>query len=161
MKKIILGLTIGLLLISCSTDSSSSSNVFKWKFKIDGVLYEWSGNQLTNPEAGGCTFASGTLAMSTTSSAINAGGTFPSISTGTFTMTEPNNVFTVSIDNVPYATIDGATISITVTSLSPNTYASNPTNPGKVIGTFSGTVKSLGGQTKTITEGSFEAMRAN
>lgn len=99
--------------------------------------------------------------MQDSSGNVSAGGQFPSISTGTFTMMEPNNVFTVSIDNIPYVTIDGATISITVTSLSPNTVASNPTNPGKVIGTFSGTVKSLSGQTKTITEGSFEAMRVN
>ena len=161
MKKIILGLTIGLLLISCSSDSSSASNVFKWKFKIDGVLYQWSGNQLTNPEVGGCSLSNSLLAMQDSSGTVSAGGQFPSISNGTFTMMEPNNVFTVSIDNVPYVTIDGATISITVTSLSPNTLASNPTNPGKVIGTFSGTVKSLSGQTKTITEGSFEAMRVN
>ena len=48
MKKLLLGLTIGLLLISCSSsnDSSSSSGVYKWRFKLDGVLYEWEGNHL-------------------------------------------------------------------------------------------------------------------
>lgn len=44
MKKLIFTLLAGILL-SCSNDSSnSSSGTIKWKFKMDGIQYEWSGN---------------------------------------------------------------------------------------------------------------------
>ena len=76
MKKIILLLTLGLFFLSCSSDSSdssgsggspSSSGTYKWSFKLDGVLYQWSGNHLTAGGAiaagGQATYSGGTIAL--------------------------------------------------------------------------------------------------
>jgi hypothetical protein len=44
MKFFLLLLIIGLLFISCSIPSpDSSSSVYMWSFKLDGVLHQWSG----------------------------------------------------------------------------------------------------------------------
>jgi hypothetical protein len=54
----------------------------------------------------------------------------------------------------------GGTMNVSITSMSSNTLATNPTNPGKVIGTFSGTIKKGGSQALyTISEGSFDVIR--
>ena len=70
MKKIILVLTISLLFLSCSSNSNSStsSGLYKWRCKIDGVLYEWEGNHLTNQGAvigagGQSTYVVGSLVL--------------------------------------------------------------------------------------------------
>lgn len=179
MKKIILGL-IGCLLISCSSssnDSSSSSGIYKWRFKLDGVLYEWQGNHLA-PNGGGPFGAGGQATYSVNSLALqkaNANGTlpvnvtisFPSTSTGSFAFNSSSsqNINVVFMnDNQQltgqYSTIYGGNMTVNITSLSNSTFVSNPTNPGKVIGTFSGTINSVSGTSVTITEGSFEAVRA-
>ena len=182
MKKIILGLTIGLLLISCSSssnDSASSSGIYKWKFKLDGVLYEWQGNHLA-PNGGGAFGAGGQATYAVNSLALqkaNANGTipvtvsvtFPTTSTGNFvfnsstssTSQNVNIIFTSDNQQLTgqYSTMFGGNMNVNITSLSNTTFASNPTNPGKVIGTFSGTINSASGTSSTITEGSFEAVR--
>ena len=162
---------MGLLLISCSKSSSdeaskSNSGVYKWQFKLDGVLYQWSGNQLTDPYSGGvATFAGNNLVLQN-NSIVSIAMTFPSISTGNFTFSgKSGSPLTINFVNQGiaglYSTSDGGTMNVTVSSLSTNTFVSNPTNPGKVIGSFSGTIKaSLGAKTVTITEGTFEAVRA-
>ena len=109
MKKIILGLTIGLLLISCSSssnDSASSSGVYKWSCKIDGVLYEWQGNHLTNQGAvigagGQSTYAVGSLALQIVNSATNGitvSAQMPNNATGNFVFNS-SQPFNISITN--------------------------------------------------------------
>ncbi len=177
MKKIILVLTIALLLISCSSDSSSSSSgLYKWSFKLNGVLYQWEGNHLTGGGAiaagGQATYSVRAIALQKTNSSgtpiITVSIMFPTASTGNFTFNSYSTtqglsiMFTNDAQQMTemYTTGSGATMNVTISSLSNTTFSSNPTNPGKVIGTFSGTVKSATGTTTaTITEGTFEAVR--
>lgn len=172
MKKIILILTIGLLLISCSSDSNntSSSGSFKWSFKLNGILYQWQGT-LQNPGNGGGSYTSinnkGMLTLDSNNN-LSVGVQFPSNSSGTYTfnssspLTEGFNLIIQNSDltSDTYDTSIGGTMSVTITSLTSNTIANNPTNPGKVIGTFSGTIKKGGSQSiYTISEGVFEVWR--
>ena len=67
--------------------------------------------------------------------------------------------------NIFYSTQFGGTMNVNITSISNDSFATNPQNPGKVIGTFSGTIGKFSfssGQTTTsvVTDGSFEAVRA-
>jgi hypothetical protein len=183
MKKIILVLTIGLLFLSCSSDSdsSTSSGLYKWRCKIDGVLYEWEGNHLTNPGAvlgagGQSTYAVGSLALQIINSAIagiTVSAQMPDNTTGNFVFNS-SQPFNISITDgnpqnpqgsILYSTQFGGTMNVNITSISNDSFATNPQNPGKVIGTFSGTIGKASlssGQTTTsvVTDGSFEAVRA-
>ena len=165
MKKIILVLTIGLLFLSCSSssnDSSSSSGVYKWSFKLDGVLYQWSGNSLTDPNSNGMSqYFSGDVSLTKTME-VTASFALSSVSTGNFICnSSSNSSFNIGIvEGVQeYRTSYGGTMNVNISSLSSNTFFSNPMNPGKVIGTFSGTIKTIGNSLHTVTEGSFEAVR--
>ena len=184
MKKIILLLTIGLLFISCSSSSndspsSSSSGVYKWRFKLDGVLYEWQGNHLTFGGAiaagGQSTYVVNTIALQKTNGNgipfITVGIIFPTASTGNFVFNSSSDInasflINFSNDNLDmvgsYSSAFGGTMNVNITSLSNVTFLSNPTNPGKVIGTFSGTIMSYdNNSTVTITDGYFEAGRGS
>jgi hypothetical protein len=191
MKKIsvVLLSLFAFLVISCENEpidpalqvnNGSSNNVnaaiYKWRFKLDGVLYEWEGNHIINPNSGGqSTYSINSIALQKTNSnnfpILTVSMIFPSTSTGNFVFNSSNssttNAFQItfinsnsSIDNL-YSTTSGGTMNVNISSLSNVTLYSNPTNPGKVIGTFSGTIKSaLGGSNiATITDGSFEAIR--
>ena len=182
MKKIILVLSIVLLLASCSSDSnnspspsSSNSGVYKWSFKLDGVLYQWQGT-LQNPGDGGGFYGStnnlGQLGLTADLGSLTLSINFPNVSTGTFSFNSSSPgitgvllIFQDLTNPIPitsYDTSNGGTMNVNVTSISSNTIATNPTNPGKVIGTFSGTIKKSGSQTiSTISEGVFEVWRAN
>jgi hypothetical protein len=182
MKKIILLLTIGLLFLSCSSDSdsSTSSGLYKWKCKIDGVLYEWEGNHLTGggPLAvgGQSTYAVGSLALQIVNSAsagITVSAQMPDNTTGNFVFNSSQPFNIIITDGNPqnpqgsifYSTQFGGTMNVNIASISNNSFATNPQNPGKVIGTFSGTIGTVSfpsGQTTTseVTDGSFEAVRA-
>ena len=167
MKKLLLGLTIGLLLISCSSSNDSSSS--------SSGLYQWEGNHLTGGGAiaagGQATYSVNTIALQKTNSSglpiITVSMVFPTNSSGNFifnssSTTQGFNI--IFLDDAQqltemYSTGSGATMNVNISSLSNTTFTSNPTNPGKVIGTFSGTVKSANGTTATITEGTFEAVR--
>ena len=159
MKKIILGLTIGLLLISCSSSSSdsSSSGTYRWKFKLNGVLYENSGSlqeTVGNYVVGG---GMNTLVLvKTIPQQISVSIVFPTASTGNFTFnsSSPGSL------GMSIITALGGSMNVNISSLSSTTLLTNPTNPGKVIGTFSGTIQKGGGQLATITDGLFEVYRA-
>ena len=172
MKKIILGLTIGLLLISCSSSSSdsSSSGTYRWKFKLNGVLYENSGSlqeTVGNYVVGG---GMNTLVLvKTIPQQISVSIVFPTASTGNFTFnsSSPGSLgMSIIIQNPNNFTSDsyltglGGSMNVNISSLSSTTLLTNPTNPGKVIGTFSGTIQKGGGQLATITDGLFEVYRA-
>ena len=171
MKKIISLLTMGLLLISCSSSSSNpaTSGVYNWSFKLDGVPYQWQGT-FQNPGNGGGTYtAINNKGMLTLSSNIDVsvGVQFPSVSTGDFTFnsSSPQSTSMTIIIKDPgitsstYMTGLGGTMNVNISSLSSITQATNPTNPGTVIGTFSGTIRKGGGQIATVTDGSFEVAR--
>ena len=163
MKKIILLITISFLFLSCSidTNSSTSSGLYKWSFKLDGVLYQWSGS-LTDPSSnGGSQYFSGDVLLTKTME-VTVNIVLPSVSTGNFTCnSSSNSSFNIGIvEGVEeYRTSHGGTMNVNISSLSSNTFSSNPMNPGKVIGTFSGTIKTIGNSLHTVTEGSFEAVR--
>lgn len=171
MKKILLMISTFLYLSCSNDDNSSSSGVYKWSFKLDGVLYEWQGNHLINPNSGGqSTYSTNSIALQKTDSnnspTITVGAIFPNASVGNFTFNSSNsstsNAFFISFSNgIMYSTQFGGTINVNISSLSGNTFQSNPANPGKVIGTFSGTVKRSNGSTASISDGSFEAVRGS
>ena len=173
MKKIILGLTIGLLFISCSSSSSdsSASGVYKWSFKLDGVLYQWSGS-LQDPGDGGGNYvvSSGmntVILTKNTPQPMSVSIYFPTASTGNFTFnsSSPQSLGLNIIIQNPNLTSDsymtglGGSMNVNISSLSSTTLVTNPTNPGKVIGTFSGTIQKGGGQLATIKDGLFEVVR--
>jgi len=166
MKKLFLVLAIGLLFFSCSSDSSdsSSSGVYKWSFKLDGVLYEWSGS-LTDPNSGGLSQYSAGSVLLNKNMVVSVSINLSSISTGNFIC---NSTSSSSIGiGIEEGIQDldtsrsGSNMSVNISSLSSNTFSSNPLNPGKVIGTFSGTIKDIAGDSHTVTNGSFEALRFN
>jgi hypothetical protein len=159
-----------LLLISCSSSSSdsSASGVNKWQFKLDGVLYQWSGNQLTGDSSGTSSYSGSNFAGSSNGNPMVALViAFPNVSTGNFTFNSSTSsyvqigIVTNSTTSSNYMTTSGGTINVNISSLSSNTFVDNPSNPGKVIGTFSGTINAIGGSTHTITDGSFEALHTN
>jgi hypothetical protein len=99
---------------------------------------------------------------------ISVGITFPTTTTGDFVFSSSASqgfsiTFLTDAQQMQsmYSVAAGGTMNVNISSLSPNTLYANPTNPGKVIGTFSGTIKKLvgGNSTATITEGTFEAIR--
>jgi hypothetical protein len=186
MKKIILVLTIGLLFISCSSDSNNSTSLglYKWRCKINGVLYEWEGNHLTGggPYAvgGQSTYSMGSLALqklnsgTTNGSGITVSAQFPNNTTGNFVCNSSQPFSIIITDGNPqnpqgtisYSTQFGGTMNVNITSISNDSFVTNPQNPGKVIGTFSGTIGKYVSTsppqitTSVVTEGSFEAVKA-
>ncbi|WP_396142579.1 hypothetical protein [Flavobacterium sp.] len=159
--------------IDPSANNSSSSGIYKWSFKLDGVLYEWSGNHITNPNSDGqSTYSGSAIALQQINSnrtpIITVAMNFPSVSTGDFVFSSSASqgfsiTFLTDTQQMQsmYSVAAGGTMNVNISSLSANTLYANPTNPGKVIGTFSGTIKKLvgGNSTATITEGTFEAIR--
>jgi hypothetical protein len=94
---------------------------------------------------------------------------FPTASTGNFTFNSSSpgslgmSIIITNPDNFTsdsYLTALGGSMNVNISSLSSTTILTNPTNPGKVIGTFSGTIQKGGGQLATITDGLFEVYRA-
>jgi hypothetical protein len=157
------------------TDNNGGfSGIYKWSFKLDGVLYQWSGNHITNPESGGqATYSGNAIALQKMNTnnmpIITVGITFPTATTGDYVFSSSalqgfQIVFNDDNQQMQsmYSVTAGGTMNVNISSLSANTLYANPTNPGKVIGTFSGTIKKLvgGNSTATITEGTFEAIRA-
>ena len=164
MKKIILLLTIGLLFLSCSSpfnDLSSSSSVYKWSFKLDGVLYQWSGGLYD--QAGQNYYRKGQAKLLLTKDNLSVHILFPNSSTGNFTIDNSigqssNMMIIFQYTNMDFDIyeISGSienTMNVNVSSISTDT---NPLNPGKTTGTFSGTIQNPNGQLSTITNGVFE-----
>ena len=178
-------ITISFVLNSCSNEpidpaidpsanNGSSSGIYKWSFKLDGVLYEWSGNLQDGGTGGGNYTVINNKGMLNLSLLDNSSPVlaiiiqFPNASTGNFTFNASSPAsegFTYLKYNPNFAADTymssfGGTMNVSITSISTNTLATNPTNPGKVIGTFSGTIKKGGSQTLyAISEGSFEVIR--
>ena len=168
MKKLIFALLAGILL-SCSNDSSnSSSGTIKWKFKMDGVLYEWSGNYPYSQTSGQSSYLgepTNTPTISLASPIISSGNrqvgltfTFSNESTGTSIIddsVEGNSASLVINGQDLYSTYPNlGEITLNVTQVASSTN-------GITKGNFSGTmVKATQlSQTVEITEGSFEAIR--
>lgn len=175
-------IAISFILNSCSNEpidpaidptdnSGGSSGIYNWSFKLDGVLYEWEGT-LQDPGTGGGNYTvinnKGMLVLTNTSPTLSISIQFPNASTGDFIFNSSNpstEGFTFIKQNQnfvsdTYMSSFGGTMNVSITSISTNTLAANPTNPGKVIGTFSGTIKKGGSQTLyAISEGSFEVIR--
>ena len=151
MKKIVLVLSIVLLLVSCSSDSNNSTStssstpgLFKLSFKLDGVLYQWSGDLYD--QAGQNYYDKSRATLRLTKNNLRVYILFPNSSTGNFIIN--NSTYKVSsmsiifdytnLDFDEYIT-DGAitnNMNVNVSSISTDT---NPLNPGKTTGTFSGT----------------------
>ena len=169
MKKLIFTLLAGILL-SCSNDSSNSSpGTIKWKFKMDGVQYEWSGNYPYSQTSGQSSYLGepkNTPTISLASPIISSGNrqvmlnfTFQNESTGTYIIDDSviGNSATLFINGQDIYSTDpnfGGEITLNVTQMASSTN-------GITKGTFSGTLVGLTQQLPTveITEGSFEAIR--
>ena len=171
-------------IISCSSDdndTSSNDGLFRWSFKLDGQLYAWEGT--LGDGSGASTYNSGLLALASTSTSTGSQSIavtcmFPTINTGNFTFDSTTGNFQISFaddigltSSTTYSTSAyGGQINVNISSLSNNTVVDNPTNPGKVIGTFEGVIEGLfvpvgngapSDVTGVITEGVFEAIRTN
>ncbi len=169
MKKYIIIILITILLISCSSSSngldvsnSPLTQSYNWQFKLNGVLYKWSGGLYD--ESGQNHYKVGSKKLNLVKGNLNLIILFPSASTGNFTFnsstpSEFSLYFYYTNMNIDvYDTNAGGTMNVNVSSISSNSYSSNSSNPGKVIGTFSGTLKKQGGQLSTITDGYFEVL---
>lgn len=163
MKKCILVLTIGILLLSCSniSDNTSSTGSYKWSFKLDGVLYKWKSGESTYDDAFNY-YNSGNSVLKLQKDNLSVSILFPNSSTGNFIINNSswqNSSMTIffrytNLDIDIYRT-DGVvdnTMNVNVSSLNIN---SDPLNPGKAIGTFSGTIQNPEGGISTITDGNF------
>ena len=169
MKKLIFALLAGILL-SCSNDSSdnSSSGTIKWRFKVDGVLYEWSGNYPPTQTSGQCIYSGEPLSVpivSMSSPIISSGKRqvmltfiFPNESTGPHIMDGSSNENSAALiinGSELYSTYpEFGQINLNITQMASVT-------GGITKGTFSGTMVGVTQQLQTveITEGSFEAIR--
>jgi hypothetical protein len=167
MKKLLFTTISVLLLLSCSSDdNSSNSGVYKWKFKLDGVLYEWSGP--LGSISGGSTYSSSGrllgLSKDENNIMMSVSVILPSNSIGNYTLSNSQS-FMIGIfsSNEPtfYSILNGGVMEVNITSFSNNSFLSNPSNPGIIKGTFSGTIRKDGEGLSNITEGSFEAIRAD
>ena len=171
MKKLLLITLSILMLFSCSGDDDTTpQNVLvKWKFKANGVLYQWEGT-------------SDYSATSGTSSYLKQPGTYPSISLSSpgsssanievmFRISFPNettgpfiinsstaeNSASLILNGVNYAT----TLQLGQCQINLNVIQIATAAGGITKGTFSGTMKKLDftNATLQITEGSFESVR--
>ena len=171
MKKIItLFFCVSILMGCCSSDSngSTSSATYKWSFKLDGVLYQWEGQRynsagVPSSSGGNYTTTSSNLANITLIkfSELSVSIRLPQISAGTFTIDQNSTTsyfdITKTLGGENYSTLNGnsSSMNVIITSLPPLSE-----NNGKVIGTFSGTIKRFGGSgLSNVTEGKFEIWR--
>jgi hypothetical protein len=172
MKKIILGIITTLLIISCSSDSSDngSHGTIQWKFKANGVQYEWSGNYPYTATSGQASYLGETSSVPTInlgSPVVSSGNreimltfTFPNESTGNFTLDDCNpgnsaNLVVGGASGTQYATCFGTgEIILNISQMATST-------GGITKGTFSGTMVSVSQQLlpMEITEGSFEVIK--
>jgi hypothetical protein len=164
MIKSILGFTIVLFFTSCSdiSDSPSSSRVHKWQFKLDGVLYKWESEDDIIEDAFN-NYTSGNRQLKLQKDNLSVSIIFPNSSTGNFIIDDSTwqsssmyIFFRYTNLDIDIYNTDGTannTMSVNVSHLSIN---SDPLNPGKAIGTFSGTIQNPDGNLSIITDGKFE-----
>ncbi len=179
-------MVISFALNSCSNEpidptidptdtGGGSSGTLRWRCKVDGVAYEWSGtisstngisNYAKDEQNATDGNPNGVIALSKTNSTnqneLILNLTVPDIRTGAFTLngTSENNAAVLTLSSsLSYGTVDGQSISVNITELSNNTAVTGDLS-GRVRGTFSGSMRQVGSlQTISITEGSFVAIR--
>jgi hypothetical protein len=163
MKKIILVLTIGLLLISCSSsdgNSSNSSGNFMWRCKINGVLYEWSGNEEENFSQGASIDFTNSLILKNNDLMISPTNFLQNNSPGNYTFSQSSGKYCVATFFGESYSSYGGSMNFIITSVTPYTSQTYDVISRKLTGTFSGTLKNVDpitGGTLLITEGSFVA----
>lgn len=164
--------------IDPTDNNGGSSGTLRWSCKVDGVLHEWSG--AFGASTGLSNFAmddqnatdgnpNGVIALSKNNSNGNyfdLSMTIPEVRTGTFLLnySSTNQVALLNTGNINdiilYSSNQGTSLTVNVTELSNNTVISGDLT-GRVKGTFSGTMARVGAPGSiTITEGTFEAIRA-
>ena len=164
MKKLIFALLAGILL-SCSNDSSddSSSGTTNWKFKMNGVQYEWSGDS-SNPMSFGSSLFSQQNSktsielFSVQDPMISFHFDLPILKTGTYILDDYQaNLTDYSGSIVSYYSYNSYKITLNITQIN------NDVTPNRIVGTFSGKLvrENSSGATivKNITEGYFEAIK--
>lgn len=163
MKKIIFAL-LAVILLSCSNDSNDVSlATTKWKFKMDGVQYEWSGDSSDPMSFGSSLFSQQNSAtsielFSVLDPSISFNFVIPTLNKGTYILDNANAYLTnYSGSIVSYYTSSSYKITLNITEIN------NDVTPNKIIGTFSGKLvrENSSGATivKNITEGYLEAVR--
>lgn len=163
MKKIIFAL-LAVILLSCSNDSNDVSlATTKWKFKMDGVQYEWSGDSSDPMSFGSSLFSQQNSAtsielFSVLDPSISFNFVIPTLNKGTYLLDNANAYLTnYSGSIVSYYTSSSYKITLNITEIN------NDVTPNKIIGTFSGKLvrENSSGATivKNITEGYLEAVR--
>lgn len=163
MKKIIYFL-LASLLIGCSNDNNDASSMTtKWKFKMDGVLYEWNGDS-SNPMSFGSSMFSQQNSetsielISANDPLISFHFDVPTLNTGSYVLDNFDAYITdYSGTIVSYYSNNNYKITLNITKIN------NDVTPNRIVGTFSGklTRENSSGATivKNITEGYFEAIK--
>jgi hypothetical protein len=165
MIKYIFGFTMFLLFLSCSIDyessNNSSSNYQKWRYKINGVQYEWEGD--SNDFRGGSVFSQDNSEtsielFSVQEPIISFNFNIPILNTQTYILENFDAYLTdYSGPIVSYYTDDIYKITLNITQVN------NDITPNRIKGTFSGRLfrETNSGNivVLNITDGYFEAIR--
>jgi hypothetical protein len=174
MKKLLLTTLSILILFSCSGDDDNTPDntpqnfAVKWKFKANGVLYQWEGTTENNsmPNSGASVYYSATLpdpdgiiSLNTPDASVSVALTIPNDNIGTHILNDPfSEAATVTLGNQSYINTQQfgpCQINLNVSQIA--------TAVGGITkGTFSGTLKGISTNSSNIltiqiTEGSFES----
>ena len=176
MKNIFLSLILFSVFSGCKKDDSSSNSpspsntpaTYSFSFKFDGTPYSWSGSNLVAGYVDGqATYSMNAIALlkgPATANEVTITIKMSNFSVGTFNLpsgSQTDNFSCIINSNaLNYtSTIYGGAMQVNITSISSITWPTNP--PGKVNGTFSGTIEDVNGGSHSITDGKFEAARMN
>ena len=164
MKKLFIIFFNVFLFSSCSSDDNSTdSGLYKWSFKLDGVLYEWSGD-ISDAFNGYSVYSNSEKSLIFSKNIDLYNSVYVSIylpenGLGNYSLNNSDSFFiNISPDisqSINYSISSVGTMNVLITSIS------NSSIEGKVKGTFSGTIRKIGGEISTVTEGSFEAMKSD
>lgn len=149
--------------MSCSNDrNETSSGTTKWKFKMNGVLYEWSGDSSDPSSFGSSLFSqqnskTSIELFSVQDPVISFDFDIPTLNKGSYILDNFDAYLTdYSGTIVSYYTNSSCKITLNITQID------NDVTPSRIVGTFSGklTRENSSGATivKNITEGYFEAV---
>jgi len=158
MRQLFLLISFCLIITSCSIPSIPSfpSSDYSWQFKLDGVLYksECGASQLDDAFTN---YKSNNSVLNLQKGNLSVSIGLPSNSTGSFVISNTTYQSSRMMIFIQYTSINtdiyrtngsiANAINVNVNSLSV---------PGKIKGTFSGTIQNPNGQLSTVSEGRFE-----
>jgi hypothetical protein len=174
MKKLLLTTLSILMFFSCSSDDEPQTIVLNWKYKLDGVQYQWSGNYPYPLETSGfsnyspSTGGDGLLITATScngscTTSMNVGPGFnfwlpENSGVGTYFLNQGNSTIIINSGIVWDNDENGYLSSSLGGNLTVNIIESSNTVGSIMKGTFSGNVLGPNSSIHVVTEGYFEAV---